>query len=623
MNGSSNSTEKKRFPAFLNIIIGILPLLLILGYEIYHHIKNKPEPLSDLISQFSQIQNKDPNAPFIESVLFRTQEYQVTYGDKSSKTKKIKSYYALPGDDQSKIRQTIDTINQQLDPVKGTKKITYRVEEFSDFNWKTIILNLVPMVAIMLGLLWFLRKMQRGGSGLMVGKQRNISHLPADQKVTFSDIAGVDESKEELIEIVDFLKNPSKYLKLGAKIPKGILLTGLPGTGKTLLAKAIAGEANVPFYSVSGSEFEEILVGLGASRIRELFDEAKKHAPSIVFIDEIDSIGKQRGYNKFSANSEQTLNQLLVELDGFDTNSGVIIIAATNRSDVLDPALLRPGRFDRHVYVPPPDVKGREEILKVHSKKIPLTQDVDLSLLARSTPGFSGAELAALLNEAVIIAAKKNLSAVGNKEIESATQKITMGPERRSLVLSEQVRQMTAYHEAGHVIVAHFTPGLDPVNLVTIIPRTNALGLTQQLPIEDRLNVTKQWVLGTIGVFMGGRAAEEIVFNHITTGSQDDLEKATLYARKMVCQWGMSDAVGPLNLSVTGKDAPSSFTGEFDHYSDKTAQLIDSEIKTILENQYHLSKNLIQAHRNLLDKLAQELLSKETLHADDIRTILG
>ncbi len=482
---------------------------------------------------------------------------------------------------------------------------------------------------IFLVFLWilFMKQMQAGSSRAMsFGKARAKMISNKAVKVTFSDVAGIDEVKEEVKEIVDFLTNPQKYIKLGAKIPKGILLVGPPGTGKTLLAKAIAGEAGVPFFSISGSDFVEMFVGVGASRVRDLFDQAKKNSPCIVFIDEIDAVGRQRGAGLGGGHDEreQTLNQLLVEMDGFESNEGIIVLAATNRPDVLDPALLRPGRFDRQIVVPLPDVKGRLEILKVHTKNVPLGSDVDLEKIARGTPGFSGADLANLVNEAALIAARRNSETVHMNDFESAKDKVLMGVERKSMVLSEEERRITAFHEAGHALVAKLTPAADPIHKVSIIPRGRALGVTQQLPLDDRYTYSKEYLYGTLKVLLGGRVAEEIALQTMTTGAGNDLERATELARKMVTEWGMSERMGPLTF---GKREEHVFLGreiaKHRDYSDKTAEEIDEETKRIVTEAYCQTKELLQQNRDLLDAIAKALLERETLEAAEIDEIIN
>ncbi len=484
-----------------------------------------------------------------------------------------------------------------------------------------------PVIFLVFLWIMFMKQMQAGSSRAMsFGKARAKMISNKGIKVTFSDVAGIDEVKEEVKEVVDFLTNPQKYIKLGAKIPKGILLVGPPGTGKTLLAKAIAGEAGVPFFSISGSDFVEMFVGVGASRVRDLFDQAKKNAPCIVFIDEIDAVGRQRGAGLGGGHDEreQTLNQLLVEMDGFESNEGIIVLAATNRPDVLDPALLRPGRFDRQIVVPLPDVKGRLEILKVHTKKIPLSPDVDLEKVARGTPGFSGADLANLVNESALIAARQNKEFVSMSHFEAAKDKVLMGIERKSMVLSEEERRITAYHEAGHALVAKLTPHTDPIHKVSIIPRGRALGVTQQLPLDDRYTYSKEYLYGTIKVLLGGRAAEEIALGTMTTGAGNDLERATELSRKMVTDWGMSERMGPLTF---GKRDEHVFLGreiaKHRDYSDKTAEEIDEETKRIVIEAYDETKKLLADNRALLDAIANALLERETLEADEIEKIVS
>lgn len=491
----------------------------------------------------------------------------------------------------------------------------------------SFLLSLGPIIFLVFLWILFMRQMQAGTTRAMsFGKSRAKMISDRAVKVTFSDVAGIEEVKEEVKEIVDFLTNPQKYVKLGAKIPKGILLVGAPGTGKTLLAKAIAGEAGVPFFSISGSDFVEMFVGVGASRVRDLFDQAKKNSPCIVFIDEIDAVGRQRGAGLGGGHDEreQTLNQLLVELDGFESNVGIIILAATNRPDVLDPALLRPGRFDRQIVVPLPDVRGRLEILKVHTKKVPLASDVDLEKIARGTPGFSGADLANLTNEAALIAARKNTDTVRMSDFESAKDKVLMGVERKTMVLSEEERKITAYHEAGHALVTKLTPATDPIHKVSIIPRGRALGVTQQLPLDDRYTYSREYLYATLKVLIGGRVAEEIAIGTMTTGAGNDLERATELARKMVTEWGMSDRMGPLTF---GKREEHIFLGreiaKHRDYSDKTAEEIDEETKRIVTEVYQEIKQLIQENRALLDAIAKALLERETLEAAEIDKIIS
>jgi len=489
-----------------------------------------------------------------------------------------------------------------------------------------LLFNFGPILLLIFLWIFFMRQMQTGGNkALSFGKSRAKLITERGVKITFNDVAGVEEAKEEVREIIDFLKDPQKFQKLGGKIPKGVILVGPPGTGKTLLAKAIAGEAGVPFFSISGSDFVEMFVGVGASRVRDLFDQAKKNAPCIIFIDEIDAVGRHRGAGLGGGHDEreQTLNQLLVELDGFDANEGIIVIAATNRPDVLDPALLRPGRFDRQVIVSTPDVRGRLEIIKVHIKKVPTADDVNLEVLARGTPGFSGADLANLINEAALLAARQGKAKVEMKDFEAAKDKVMMGKERRSLILSEEEKKNSAHHEAGHALVAKLTPGTDPIHKVSIIPRGMALGVTQQLPIDDRYTYSKGYLMNTLAVLLGGRAAEEVALSHITTGAGNDLERATELARKMVCEWGMSERLGPLTF---GKREEQIFLGKeimkHKDYSEKTAEEIDEEVTRIVTERYEYAKKLLTENKPLLLKLANALLERETLDASQIDAIV-
>lgn len=492
--------------------------------------------------------------------------------------------------------------------------------------WTNMLVMYAPFVLIIAFWIFMLRQMQSGGNkALSFGKSRAKLLSNQQKKVTFKDVAGVEEAKEELQEIIEFLKEPQKFQKLGGRIPKGVLMMGPPGTGKTLLARAIAGEANVPFFSISGSDFVEMFVGVGASRVRDLFEQGKKNAPCIIFIDEIDAVGRHRGAGLGGGHDEreQTLNQLLVEMDGFESNDGVILVASTNRPDVLDPALLRPGRFDRRVIVNRPDVRGREGILSVHTRKIPLDSDVDVSVIARGTPGFTGADLANLVNEAALNAARYNKKVVTMYDFEWAKDKVLMGSERKSAVMSDVEKKTTAYHEAGHTIVGLKVPNADPVHKVTIIPRGMALGLTQQLPEGDRYTHTRDYIEGSIAILMGGRLAEEIFLGTITTGASNDIERATEMARRMVCEFGMSN-LGPLTY---GKKEEQIFLGreiaQHQDYSEDTAVSIDREVKRIVMEQYERARQIILDHRDGLDRLAQELLSRETLDAVQIRRIVA
>jgi len=484
-----------------------------------------------------------------------------------------------------------------------------------------------PIIFLALVWVFFMRQMQSGGNkALSFGKAKVRLVSDKSVKITFKDVAGIEEAKSEVEEIIDFLRDPQKFTKLGGKIPKGVLLVGSPGTGKTLLAKAIAGEADVPFFSISGSDFVEMFVGVGASRVRDLFEQAKKNAPCIVFIDEIDAVGRHRGAGLGGGHDEreQTLNQLLVEMDGFEGKEGIIIVAATNRPDVLDPALLRPGRFDRQVVVPQPDVKGREQILKVHTRTIPMDENVKLDVIARGTPGFSGADLANLVNEAALLAARKSKDKVDMIDFDEAKDKVLMGVERRSMIISEEEKKNTAYHEAGHALVAKLTPGTDPVHKVSIIPRGRALGVTQQLPIDDRYTYSKDFLIKTLYVLLGGRAAEEIALKHMTTGAGNDLERATNLARKMVTEWGMSEKLGPLTF---GKKDEQIFLGreiaQHKDYSEKTAEEIDAEIKSIVSEAYKIAKDILTNNFALLEVFAKKLLEKETMDGHEIDEMIA
>jgi len=512
-----------------------------------------------------------------------------------------------------------------LSKVLREKSVLINVKEVRSGDWLIILLNALPLLLLVGFCLFLMRQMQAGGNkALSFGKSRARLLSAQQKKVTFKDVAGTDEAKEELQEIIEFLKDPQKFQKLGGRIPKGVLLVGPPGTGKTLLARAIAGEANVPFFSISGSDFVEMFVGVGASRVRDLFEQGKKNAPCIIFIDEIDAVGRHRGAGLGGGHDEreQTLNALLVEMDGFESNEGVILIAATNRPDVLDPALLRPGRFDRRVVVARPDVKGREEILRVHTRKKPIADDVDLSIIARGTPGFSGADLESLANEAALWAARQNRKFVLMADFEMAKDKVLMGVERKSLILSDEEKKNTAYHEAGHALVAAMTPGADPVHKVTIIPRGMALGLTMQLPTDDKHSYTKDHLEGMLAVLMGGRTAEEIFLGHITTGAGNDIERATDIARNMVCEWGMSE-LGPLAF---GKKEEAIFLGreiaQHRDFSEATAVDIDKEVKRIVNEAYDKAKNIQNTHRDVLERIAQSLLEREVLDANEVRLLI-
>jgi cell division protease FtsH len=516
-------------------------------------------------------------------------------------------------------------LSEDLQKELKEKGVTLEYEPQHDAPFVTALITWAPFLFLIGLWIFFMRQMQAGGNkALSFGKSKAKLLSGSAKKVTFKDVAGVDEAKVELHEIIEFLKEPQKFTKLGGKIPKGVLLMGPPGTGKTLLARAIAGEANVPFFSISGSDFVEMFVGVGASRVRDLFEQGKKNAPCIIFIDEIDAVGRHRGAGLGGGHDEreQTLNQLLVEMDGFESNDGVILIAGTNRPDVLDPALLRPGRFDRRVVVDLPDLKGREGILRVHTRNIPLAEDVDLAVVARGTPGFSGADIANLVNESALNAARYDKKKVQMVDFEYAKDKVLMGVERKSMIMSDREKRNTAYHESGHTIVAAMLPAADPLHKVTIIPRGRALGVTQQLPIEDKYSYSKRYLEALLAVMMGGRIAEEIFINEITTGAGNDIERATNMARKMVCEWGMSD-LGPATF---GKKEEAIFLGrefaQHQDYSEATAIEIDREVRRILDKAYKTAHEIINANKTALDRIARKLLERETLDGVEVNQIL-
>ena len=527
--------------------------------------------------------------------------------------------------DGSQFRLQIPSNYPDLYKTLQDKNVSTLIKDNSGSNWMTWLANGLPLILILGLWIFIMRQMQSGGNkALSFGKSRARLLSSQQKKVTFKDVAGVEEAKEELGEIIEFLREPQKFQKLGGRIPKGVLLVGPPGTGKTMLARAIAGEANVPFFSISGSDFVEMFVGVGASRVRDLFEQGKKNAPCIIFIDEIDAVGRHRGAGLGGGHDEreQTLNQLLVEMDGFESNEGVILIAATNRPDVLDPALLRPGRFDRRVVVPRPDVGGREAILKVHTKKIPLAEDVDLPVLARGTPGFSGADLANLVNEGALLAARQNRKTVTMADFETSKDKVLMGPERKSLILSESEKKNTAYHEAGHALVAANIPEADPLHKVTIIPRGWALGLTQQLPLDDKHTYTREFLEASLTVLMGGRVAEELFLHHMTTGAGNDIERATQIARDMVCEYGMSN-LGPLAF---GKNQQEIFLGRDiatqRDFSEDTAIKIDQEVKSFVTSAYERAKNILSTSRDALIRIAEALLEREVLDAGEVKLLI-
>jgi cell division protease FtsH len=573
--------------------------------------KAVPVAFSDFLAQ---VQAK-PDEPHVEKVTVNNHEYTFEVYDPSAKTRK-KSVTIGP--------EANDALTKQL--VDHGVKVIFEKEEPSPF-WSSALMTVLPMIFLLVMFYLFMRQLQAGGGKAMsFGKSRARLLNESQNKVTFADVAGIDEAKDEVEEIIAFLKDPKKFQKLGGRIPKGVLMMGPPGTGKTLLARAIAGEAGVPFFSISGSDFVEMFVGVGASRVRDLFEQGKKHAPCIIFIDEIDAVGRHRGAGLGGGHDEreQTLNQLLVEMDGFESNEGVIIIAATNRPDVLDPAILRPGRFDRRIVVPRPDVRGREGILRVHTKKVPLAADVDLEVIARGAPGFVGADLENLVNEAALLAARQDKDAVSMQDFEMAKDKVLMGTERRSMVMSESERRTAAWHESGHTLVGKFVVGNDEVHKVSIIPRGAALGVTQFLPTEDRHLMTREQALARIAMALGGRSAEEIVFNEITTGASDDIRRATQIARSMVCEVGMSARLGPI---AYGEREESVFLGrDFaqrrQDYSEQTAISIDEEITRIVEAQHEVARKVLLDHRVQLDALAQALLERETLDSEEIQAVI-
>ncbi|MEQ1884695.1 MAG: ATP-dependent zinc metalloprotease FtsH [Bryobacteraceae bacterium] len=561
---------------------------------------------------------------------------QPTFSDlvkdvKDGKVDKI-SLNATTGDVHGKYKNGDEfrsTIPQRYDDFTTLlidRGVQITVEKDGNGNWASILVNVFPFILLLGFWIFMMRQMQSGGNkALSFGKSRARLHSSQQKKVTFKDVAGVEEAKEELQEIIEFLKEPQKFQKLGGRIPKGVLLIGSPGTGKTLLARAIAGEANVPFFSISGSDFVEMFVGVGASRVRDLFEQGKKNAPCIIFIDEIDAVGRHRGAGLGGGHDEreQTLNQLLVEMDGFESNEGVILVAATNRPDVLDPALLRPGRFDRRVVVGRPDVKGREQILRVHTKKTPLSDDVDLTTIARGTPGFAGADLANLVNEAALVAARQNRKVVTQFDFELAKDKVMMGVERKSMIVSDEEKKNTAYHEAGHAIVAVLTPHADPLHKVTIIPRGMAMGLTMQLPLDDKHTYNKDYLEAQLAILMGGRIAEEIFMKHVTTGAGNDIERATDMARKMVCEWGMSE-LGPLSF---GKREEQIFLGreiaQHRDYSESTAIRIDEQVKKLVQEGYDRARRVIEDHKEAMERITAALLEREVLDGAEVRQLIA
>ncbi|MFW5971329.1 MAG: ATP-dependent zinc metalloprotease FtsH [Desulfovermiculus sp.] len=548
----------------------------------------------------------------------RVAEVQIQGKKVTGETRDNKRFSTYSPDDPDLVQTLMD------------KDIQVTAKPTEDSPWYiTLLVSWFPMLLLIGVWIFFMRQMQGGGGGgkaFSFGRSKAKMFTEENTKVTFSDVAGVDEAKDELTEVVEFLSNPKKFTRLGGRIPKGVLLVGPPGTGKTLLSRAVAGEAGVPFFSISGSDFVEMFVGVGASRVRDLFVQGKKNAPCLIFIDEIDAVGRQRGAGLGGGHDEreQTLNQLLVEMDGFESNEGVILIAATNRPDVLDPALLRPGRFDRQVVVPNPDLNGRKSILKVYSHKVALSKKVDLDVIARGTPGFSGADLENLVNEAALIAAKNDKDHVDMADLEEAKDKVMMGKERRSVILSEDEKKTTAYHEGGHALVANLLPKADPVHKVSIIPRGQALGVTMQLPLDDRHNYSKEYLESTLAVMMGGRVAELLFLQQMTTGASNDLERASKVARKMVCEWGMSDTFGSIALSDNGNEV---FLGrelvQHKQYSEETARLIDAEVRKILQDAYNKAKRLLEENADVVHRLAAALLERETISGSDLTKIMN
>ncbi|AUX25950.1 cell division protein FtsH [Sorangium cellulosum] len=595
-------------------------LLIMMFLAIWQFLNpDRPPATQVAFSEFMgqvQVEAKDQE-PHVESVTIKDREYTFWVKDPKSgaKTKKV-----TIGPDNA------DEITKVL--VDNKVAVSFEKEDSSPF-WSGAIVTILPMVFLLVMFYLFMRQLQAGGGKAMsFGKSRARLLSEAQNKVTFADVAGIDEAKDELEEIIAFLKDPKKFQKLGGRIPKGVLMMGPPGTGKTLLARAIAGEAGVPFFSISGSDFVEMFVGVGASRVRDLFEQGKKHAPCIIFIDEIDAVGRHRGAGLGGGHDEreQTLNQLLVEMDGFESNEGVIIVAATNRPDVLDPAILRPGRFDRRIVVNRPDVRGREGILRVHTKKVPLGTDVDMEVLARGTPGFVGADIENLVNEAALLAARQDKDVVSMVDFEMAKDKVLMGAERRSMVISDEERRTTAYHEAGHALVAKLLEKFsDPVHKVTIIPRGPALGLTQQLPKEDRLSMSRDFAKARLSVLMGGRVAEEIVFGQFTTGAGNDIKQASNLARRMVTEFGMSDVIGPISYGTDeesvflGRD----FTSRRRDYSETIANQIDDEVRRFILDSHAEARRLLTDNREILERLATALLERETLDAEEVDAIVS
>ena len=590
----------------------VLVLAVILIFQFYAQQSQNKIPDFNYEKFYAAVENKE-----IESVIFNEKTGQISGTVKPAFKGKYKgdefSIYGSTGDESFKFVRDHGIIP------------SYDRSDNNSFI-QSLLISWLPILVIIFFFFFFFRQLQAGGGKAMsFGKSKARLLTENKNTVTFKDVAGVDEAKEELEEIIAFLKNPKKFTQLGGKIPKGVLLIGSPGTGKTLLARAVAGEAGVPFFTISGSDFVEMFVGVGASRVRDLFEQGKKNAPCLIFVDEIDAVGRHRGAGMGGGHDEreQTLNQLLVEMDGFESTEGVILIAATNRPDVLDPALLRPGRFDRLVIVGKPDIKGRQKILEVHSRKVPTSKEVDLNTIAKGTPGFSGADLRNLVNEAALLAVRRNKNIVDMDDLEHAKDKVLMGSERRSMTISEEDRKITAYHEAGHTLVGKIIPGTDPIHKVTIIPRGMALGLTQTLPEEERLNMTKQKAHNMIAFLFGGRAAEELIFEDYTTGAGNDIERATEIARRMVCEWGMSESLGPLTFEK--KEGPVFLgmqTKNEKDYSDATAQKIDEEVTKFVKDGHKKAQEILKDNVEILHNLAEALLEKETIDGEEVNMIM-
>ena len=618
-SGDNENSTMKNMLLWGFIVLGVFSLVFILQEG------NKTEN-TITYSQYKEILDKD----LIESaVIYKSQinDYEL----KGTLVKSVNISINNQAREINNFKVKLAVIDSEIEKTWTDKGIDFKYEEGDNYFWGTI-LSILPLILLFVFLIFIFRRMQGGGAGggqkglFSFGKARVRVMTEGSSKVTFDDVAGADEAKYELVEVIEFLKEPTKFQKLGGKIPKGVLLLGPPGTGKTLLARAVAGEADVPFYSMSGADFVEMFVGVGASRVRDLFEQAKKNAPCICFIDEIDAVGRQRGAGVGGGHDEreQTLNQLLVEMDGFEQNSGVIIIAATNRPDVLDPALLRPGRFDRQIVVDRPDVNGRIGIFKVHTAKIPMGDDVDLKTLAKGTPGFSGADIANIVNEAALLAARRDSDKVTMYDFENAKDKVMMGIERKSMVISEKEKEVTAYHEMGHALVGMLSPNSDPVHKVTIIPRGRALGVTTSLPIEDIHSWSFDYLKSKLAMTMGGRAAEKIVFNIRSSGASGDIQQATKMARKMVCDWGMSDILGPVNLNANSEDV---FLGREmsqprDH-SERTSELIDEEVRKLITEAYETAESLLSENLELLHKVSKILIERETIDGEELRALIN